>query len=298
MLETNIVDRVPTYPGRILLTPVDGMPDTFTMSRADEPTVEGTPLDKATLDSIIQSRLTGRYYEPTVSRGNDSALTGLTVSPIPTSGWVYDAADRLKATSGQYTVKVDSDGNTSANRAADAFGGSGWESVGGTESWVEIHHTQALNVQKIRFTIELQYASRLTQMEIQGSTNGTTWQALGTYQSASVTTDIAMDYILVNTGDYNYYRVVFTSDSSNRITVKNLSYILYDVSSYTNAYTLDKMPVVWDRGQRLTIYTPANVNTFSVTTNTLNGVKVNTILQSNRRYELRHNGTTFDAKEV
>lgn len=298
MKEKNIVDRVPTYPGRILLTPVDGMPDTFTMSRADEPTIEGTPLDKATLESIIQSRLTGRYYEPTVSRGRDSALTGLTVSPIPTSGWVYDAADRLKATSGQYTVKGSSDKNTSANRVDDVFDSSGWESVGGLESWIEVSHTQALKVYKIRFAVEMEGSSRLTQMEIQGSTNGTTWQALGTYIGSSVTTGTTMDYTLSSVSDYNYYRIVFTSDRSNEITVKNFSYILYDISSFVNAYTLDKMPLVWDRGQRLTIYTPSNVNTFSVTTNTLNGVKVNTILQSNRRYELRHNGATFDAKEV
>lgn len=296
MIEKNIVDRVPTYAGRIKLTPVSGQPDTFTMTRADEPTVEGTPLDKATFDSIIQSRLTGRFYETKVTRTRNADLTGLTTSPIPTSGWVYDTDNRLIARSGQFVVEVDSDQNTSANRVDDVFNSSGWQSVGGLESWIEIYHTQALKVYKMRFTVALQSSSSFTQLEIQGSTNGTTWQALGTY--TSVTTNTAVEYTLSSVSDYNYYRLVFTSDSSNRITVKNLSYTLYDVSSYINEYLLDKMPVTWDRGQRLTIYTPLDTNTFAVASNTLNGVKINTILQAYKRYELTYNGTAFDAKGV
>lgn len=41
-------DRVPLYPGRVTLTPVDGLTNTYDMARADEPTQEGTPLNKAT----------------------------------------------------------------------------------------------------------------------------------------------------------------------------------------------------------------------------------------------------------
>ena len=40
-------DRVPTYPGRVTMTPVPGKPNTYDMVRADEPLVEGTPLNKA-----------------------------------------------------------------------------------------------------------------------------------------------------------------------------------------------------------------------------------------------------------
>lgn len=42
-------DRVPLYPGRVMLTPVPGQENTFDMVRADSPTQEGTPLNKATL---------------------------------------------------------------------------------------------------------------------------------------------------------------------------------------------------------------------------------------------------------
>jgi hypothetical protein len=298
MKEVDFKDRVPTHAGRVKLIPVEGQPNIFDTERADEPTEPGTPLDKATFESIVKSRLTGRFYEPTATRETVAGKSGLTVSPIPTSGWVYDADNRLIARSGNFVVKADSDQNTSANRVDDVFDSDGWQNVGGTEAWIEVYHMQAFKVRSIRFAIELQYTSRLIQLEIQGSTNGTTWQALGTYSSGELTFNTNMSYSLVNIGDYNYYRLVFTSDGSNRVTVKNLQYQLYDISSYKNNYILDKMPVVWDIGQRLTIYTPSNVNTYAVAENTLNGVKVNTVLQSGRRYELRYNGSTFDAKEV
>ena len=42
-------DRVPLYPGRVTLTPVAGQANTYDLVRADQPTQEGTPLNKATL---------------------------------------------------------------------------------------------------------------------------------------------------------------------------------------------------------------------------------------------------------
>lgn len=42
-------DRVPTYPGRVKLIPVLGQENTYEMVRVDEPTQEGTPLNKANL---------------------------------------------------------------------------------------------------------------------------------------------------------------------------------------------------------------------------------------------------------
>ena len=42
-------DRVPRYPGRVKMTPVAGQVNTYDTVRADEPTQEGTPLNKANL---------------------------------------------------------------------------------------------------------------------------------------------------------------------------------------------------------------------------------------------------------
>lgn len=42
-------DRIPTYAGRVKLTPVPNQPNTYDAVRADEPVQEGTPLNKQTL---------------------------------------------------------------------------------------------------------------------------------------------------------------------------------------------------------------------------------------------------------
>lgn len=42
-------DRVPVYPGRVKLVPVSGQENVYDMTRADQPTQEGDPLNKATL---------------------------------------------------------------------------------------------------------------------------------------------------------------------------------------------------------------------------------------------------------
>ena len=46
-----VEDRVPTYPGRVTLTPVSGQENTYDMVRADLPVVEGTPINKKLFDS-------------------------------------------------------------------------------------------------------------------------------------------------------------------------------------------------------------------------------------------------------
>ena len=52
-------DRVSLYPGRVKLTPVSGQENTYDMVRADEPTQEGTPLNKATLLKDATAALLG-----------------------------------------------------------------------------------------------------------------------------------------------------------------------------------------------------------------------------------------------
>ena len=47
-----VIDRVPTYPGRVTLTPVAGTTNTYDMVRADEPIEEGTPINRALFQSL------------------------------------------------------------------------------------------------------------------------------------------------------------------------------------------------------------------------------------------------------
>mgnify|MGYP004622760533 CR=1 FL=1 len=53
-------DRVPLYPGRVTLTPVSGQANTYDLTRADQPTQEGTPLNKASLLKDSTAALFGK----------------------------------------------------------------------------------------------------------------------------------------------------------------------------------------------------------------------------------------------
>ena len=296
MKEVDFRDRVPTYPGRVTLTPVVGSSNQYDMVRSDEPTVYGTPLDKATFNSIIHSRLTGRYYTPTVTRETYNARTGLTTNPLPSSGWVYDADNANRATSGVYVVETDS--NNGSDWLADgAFRSSGWQNTGGNSGWLKIYHAEPIRVRRIKFSVNFQYEARFSKLEIQGSNNGTNWVTVG--ELTSITTGASVEYELGAPGEYSYYRLYFTMSDSNRVTVSSLSYTLYDINTYTNTFIISEgVPADWTPEQRIMIATPAEVNGFSVINNTLNGVNINAILQQNKRYELRYNGAAFVAKEM
>lgn len=68
-----MLDRISLYPGRVTLTPVSGQANTYDMERADSPTQEGTPLNKASL-----------------LKDTTAALYGLTASAVPDEvlGWI------------------------------------------------------------------------------------------------------------------------------------------------------------------------------------------------------------------
>ena len=54
-----MIDRVSANPGRVLITPESGEPYYATLTRADNPTVEGTPLNKSTLLTDATAALFG-----------------------------------------------------------------------------------------------------------------------------------------------------------------------------------------------------------------------------------------------
>lgn len=52
-------DRVPKYPGRVKMIPVEGQENTYDMRRADEPEDEGTPMNTATFLRDATAELAG-----------------------------------------------------------------------------------------------------------------------------------------------------------------------------------------------------------------------------------------------
>lgn len=79
-----VVDRVPTYPNRIRITREDGSTELVTWERADEPTVEGTPINKALFDSIKADIGTGLSSNKTIyvsGAGSDVLGDGSSTNP-------------------------------------------------------------------------------------------------------------------------------------------------------------------------------------------------------------------------
>lgn len=76
-------DRQPTKPNRIKITFDDGTVKYGYMERADEPTVEGTPLNKANLFNSLNSD----RYACDVPSEAFSLLTNEPVVTVPASGW-------------------------------------------------------------------------------------------------------------------------------------------------------------------------------------------------------------------
>lgn len=81
----NVVDRVSTYPGRVKLTKADGSTEFVTWERADEPTVPGTPINKALFDSIAQDMgLTAAVTVYVSKSGSDTLGNGTSANPYLT----------------------------------------------------------------------------------------------------------------------------------------------------------------------------------------------------------------------
>lgn len=293
MKEVTFLDRVPANPGRVVLTPVPGQANTFDMVRADNPTVEGTPLDKATFESVVHSRLTGRFYVPTVSRQTVSSVNG-TVSPVPKSGWVNDTD--TGAENGVY--KVTASGSFSSSYSpAEAFDGSyaengGWRSRSNDEApWIAIDLGTPIILTKIKTYFKATYTA--TQCFLYGSNNGVNWSYLAGVDEIQ---EEATEWSFANSYPYQHYKLEF---NNVEVMLYEWEFTGYTVTTYRNVYTISEgWPTSWTTGQRATIQTPTGATTIGVVSNTINGVTVDTILMPNRRYELRYTGSGFAAKEV
>lgn len=67
-----MVDRAALHPGRVKLVPVEGAENTYDMVRADQPTQEGTPLNKANLLADAVAAKLGLTGDPTPNDALDA----------------------------------------------------------------------------------------------------------------------------------------------------------------------------------------------------------------------------------
>lgn len=292
MKEVNFKDRAPTYPGRVRLVHVSG--DLYDLVRADEPREVGTPLDRATFNSIIHSRLTGRYYVPGVERSvqyNGPVVAG---NPIPTSGWVDKST--TKSTNGSYIAEASTtyiDG-TEPSHSFDESTSTSWM-ANDSNATLTLDLGVPIKVKKIKLLLYWTNTITAITTTLSGSNDKESWDTLLTLEEMA---KVATEYSLPTVGNYRYYRLSLSGTSSGRVGVTTWAINEYEVAVYQNGFTVDDYPSEWTKGQRTFVEIPSSANTLAVTLNTLNGITVDTILQPSKRYELRYTGSVFAAKEV
>ena len=101
-LKIAVEDRVSTYPGRVVLTPVAGAANTYDMTRADLPINEGTPINKALLDNKAYT-LTKDTVVYVSTSGDDVGGDGSQDSPFKT---IQAAVNAIPKHLGGYTAEI------------------------------------------------------------------------------------------------------------------------------------------------------------------------------------------------
>ena len=97
-----VEDRVSTYPGRVVLTPVTGEENTYDMTRADQPITEGTQINKKLFDSKAYT-LTEDVIVYVATTGSDVDGDGSVDAPFLT---IQAAIDSLPKHLGGYTAEI------------------------------------------------------------------------------------------------------------------------------------------------------------------------------------------------
>ena len=116
-IKIEVKDRVPTYPGRVILNPVSGQQNTYDMVRADAPEQEGTPVNKALLDQKSDRLVFGVTVYVSKS-GSDTSGDGSSSAPFATIQKAIDALPKdlngnhaiIDIASGTYEERVTIDG--------------------------------------------------------------------------------------------------------------------------------------------------------------------------------------------
>ncbi len=180
-------DRVPTYPGRVELTPVEGEQNKYILKRADEPTDEGTKLGKAALLSDDAAIAVWNNTPPSRICTPSTALEHL-------GGITYHVGDILTTVRDLSTDDnwLKCDGSeidaTKYPALADLFGGavipSEWEktiSVTQSQSQGTIFNLKALTDRLLLFEYVYGSSSGVSQIYVRSSTDGQNLQSSGSF---------------------------------------------------------------------------------------------------------------------
>lgn len=93
-LKTNVIDRVPTYPGRVKMTPVSGQANTYDLERADSPVVEGTPINAELLNKKADVLANNTMIHVNGGTGSDIVGDGSSGAPYATIQAAIDSVPK------------------------------------------------------------------------------------------------------------------------------------------------------------------------------------------------------------
>lgn len=224
----------------------------------------------------------------------------LTVNPIPTSWMPMSDTDPSYESyqSGGYEIFS---AGTSTYLAFDGKADTYWGLETQTSAHITLKVPAPIKVNKVKIRLEVT-GTGASGFQILGSVDGGgEWATL--YSNGGTNMPNTLTEINLSTKmAYKFYRIYFTvSDETNLKSFKLYEFQFSDYilpASQVN-YTISNISFThWNSNQILLAETPKNYVSAGVTANTLNGLPVDVILESGRRYELLYLGTSFKVKEV
>lgn len=182
-------DRVSLHPGRVTLTPVSGQANTYDLARADSPTQEGTPLNKANL-----------------LKDTTAALFGLGSAAVPDD--VFQKTSQLisssaKVASGSY-IGTASDSDTTTPTVTLTLGFKP-KLVIITTNWPRFYDQD--NIVPIGYYIWVDGVSRASMYSFNGATNLYASSDNNSFSFYCTVAGTMGSYGSMNDGSVNYYYV-------------------------------------------------------------------------------------------
>lgn len=144
-----VKDRIPTFAGRVTMTPVAGQANTYDLARADMPLEEGTPINKALLDQKA-NRLTEDITVYVSTTGSDTDGMGTSASPYAT---IQKALDDIPKYLDGHHAQIDIAAGTYNERVTvDGFSG-GRLTIGTTGRTITVRGISVMSSTGVRVNV-------------------------------------------------------------------------------------------------------------------------------------------------
>lgn len=227
-------------------------------------------------------------YNLTVAENREDVYN---TSPLP-STWDETTLGTRYNKDG-YTVRTSSydlSGVNTAIKALDNNTSTRWVSNLEWESYISIEFPEPIIIKKMRLMFSSN--ARETAISIQGSNDNSSWSTLWMMSNGtSITTPT--NVTLAPASSYKYYRLRFYNVGERAVAqVQELQ--ISEYSTYSISHTILDTTEGWKSNQIILLKTPTNYNLNLITSNTLNGIPVSTILEPDTYYELMFNGSDFE----